>query len=225
MTPHQLECALFDLDNTLYPKSAGIMDLVGKRINDYMALRLGMDEATIKALRPRYWEQYGTTMRGLLLEHGINAEDYLQYVHGFSARELLAPNVELDGVLARLPWRKVIFTSSTREHTHQVLAALDIARHFERTFDIRDTGYVCKPDPSAYHTVLQALNLQAEQCLLVDDSLPNLQSAASLGMVTVWVGSHDRATGVTWAIDRVERILDIAPGLSGKTEEERSSHA
>ena len=205
-----LECALFDLDNTLYPKSAGVMDVVSQRINEYMALRLGMDEVTIKALRPRYWEQYGTTMRGLLLEHGINADDYLGYVHGFSVQELLAPNPELDGVLEQLPWRKVIFTSSTREHTQQVLEALAIAQHFARAFDIRDTGYICKPDPAAYQVVLLALGLQAEQCLLVDDSLPNLQTAASLGMVTVWVGSQERVDGVTWAIDRIECIADVA---------------
>jgi putative hydrolase of the HAD superfamily len=210
VTPRHLVCALFDLDNTLYPKSAGVMDVVSQRINEYMALRLGMDEATIKALRPRYWKKYGTTMRGLLLEHGINADDYLGYVHGFSVQELLAPNAELDEVLKRLPWRKVIFTSSTREHTQQVLEALAIAGHFARTFDIRDTGYICKPDPVAYHVVLQELGLRAEQCLLADDSLPNLQTAAGLGMVTVWVGSQERADGVRWAIDRIERIADVA---------------
>jgi len=217
-----LECALFDLDNTLYPKSAGVMDVVSQRINEYMALRLGMDEATIKALRPRYWEQYGTTMRGLLLEHGINADDYLGYVHGFSVQELLAPNAELDGVLEQLPWRKVIFTSSTREHTQQVLEALAIAQHFARTFDIRDTGYICKPDPAAYQVVLLALGLQAEQCLLVDDSLPNLQTAASLGMVTVWVGSQERVDGVTWAIDRIECIADVARA-QGKSRRRRGA--
>lgn len=186
------------------------MDVVGQRINDYMALRLGMDEATIKALRPRYWEQYGTTMRGLLLEYGINADDYLEYVHGFSVQEFLAPNAELGQALAGLPWRKVIFTSSTREHTQQVLMALAIAQYFERTFDIRDTGYICKPNPAAYHVVLESLRLRPEQCLLVDDSLPNLQTAASLGMLTVWVGSRQLAEGVTWAIDRVEGIADVA---------------
>jgi putative hydrolase of the HAD superfamily len=192
-----LECALFDLDNTLYPKSAGVLDMVSQRINEYMALRLGMDEATIKALRPRYWDQYGTTMRGLLLEHGINADDYLDYVHDFSVQDLLAPNAELDGVLERLPWRKVIFTSSTREHTQQVLEVLAIARHFA----------------AAYQIVLQALGLRAEQCLLVDDSLPNLQTAATLGMTTVWVGSQEHADGVTWAIDRIECIADVARAL------------
>lgn len=208
--PRHLQCALFDLDNTLYPQSAGIMDVVGQRINNYMASRLGMDETTIKALRPRYWEQYGTTMRGLLLEHGINADDYLDYVHGFSAQEFLTPNAELDRALARLPWRKVIFTSSTREHTQQVLAALAITQHFERTFDIRDTGYICKPDPAAYRFVLESLRLRAEECLLVDDSLPNLQAAARLGMLTVWVGSEQRVEGVAWAIERIESIADMA---------------
>jgi putative hydrolase of the HAD superfamily len=205
-----LECALFDLDNTLYPKSTGVMDVLSQRINEYMALRLGMDEETIKALRPRYWEQYGTTMRGLTTEHGISADDYLAYVHDFSVRGLLAPNAELDAVLQRLPWRKVVFTSSTRGHTQQVLEALGIAQHFDRIFDIRDTGYVCKPDPAAYRVVLLALGMQAEQCLLVDDSLPNLQAAARLGMTTVWVGSHGCADGVTWAIDRIEGMADVA---------------
>jgi len=211
-------CALFDLDNTLYPPSAGIMDVASQRINEYMSQRLGMDEATIKALRTRYWNQYGTTLRGLMLEHGIDADDYLDHVHAFPAHEFLAPNAELDRVLAGLPWRKVIFTSSTREHVRQVLSALGITRHFERTFDIRDTGYVCKPNPAAYHTVLHELGLQPAQCLLVDDSLPNLQTAARLGMGTVWVGSPDRVDGVTWAVERIEDIAD-------RVGEEKGSHA
>jgi len=216
----RLECGLFDLDNTLYPKSVGMMDVISQRINEYMALRLGMDEVTRKALRTRYMSQYGTTMRGLLLEHGIDADDYLEHVHGFSVQEMLTPNAELDAALVQLPWRKVIFTSSTREHTQKVLAALGVTRHFERTFDIRQTGYVCKPNPAAYHSVLEVLGLRAEQCLLVDDSLPNLQTAASLGMATVWVGSHDRADGVTWAIDRIESIVEAVG--SGKTVAARS---
>jgi hypothetical protein len=44
-------------------------------------------------------------------------------------------------------------------------------------------------------------------------------------MVTVWVGSHDRAAGVTWAIDRAERIVDVARTFGRKDEEGRSSHA
>lgn len=193
------------------------MDVVSQRIEEYMGQRLGMDEATIKALRSRYLQQYGTTMRGLLVERGIDADDYLAYVHGFSARQFLSCNEELDQALTQMPWRKVIFTSSTREHTEHVLAALGIARHFERIFDIRDTGYVCKPDPAAYEVVLRALDLRADECMLVDDSLPNLQVASRLGMVTVWVGSAERADGVGWAIARIEDIPSVTQELLQRT--------
>ena len=213
MKPRRLQCALFDLDNTMYPKSAGIMDVVSQRISEYMAVRLGMDEALIKALRPRYWQQYGTTMRGLLVEYGIDADDYLAYVHGFSAEAFLGPNDELNQVLAQLPWRKVIFTNSTRPHTQQVLAALGITECFERIFDIKETGYVGKPDPAAYRFVLKALSMGPEQCIAVDDSLPNLLAAADLGMVTVLVGSVEKADGADWAITTIEGIAAVAQYL------------
>jgi len=201
---------LFDLDDTMYPKSAGVMSIVSQRIDEFMALRLGMDEATIQELRPRYWKQYGTTMRGLLLEFGINPDDYLSYVHDFPAAERLSPNEELSRVLATLPWRKVIFTNSSERHTRQVLAALGVSRFFERIFDIEATGYVGKPDPAAYLHVLDSLSVTAKDCIALDDHLPNLRTARKLGMTTVWVGSVERVDGVDFSIARIEKVAEVA---------------
>lgn len=212
MKQRELQCALFDLDNTLYPQSTGVMDMVSQRISQYMALRLGMDEATIKELRPRYWKQYGTTMRGLLVEFQIDPDDYLFYVHDFLVAELLAPNHELNQALALLPWRKVIFTNSTRQHAQQVLAALEVEQHFERIFDIKDTGYVGKPHPSAYHSVLDLLATRAEHCIVFDDSIVNLHAARELGMVTVLVGSAARVDGVDLAIAKIEEVAEVVHG-------------
>ena len=39
-----LECILFDLDNTLYPKSLGIFDMVVERIRHYMEKRMGFEK-------------------------------------------------------------------------------------------------------------------------------------------------------------------------------------
>ncbi len=193
----------------MYPKSAGVMDVVRQRISEYMALRLGMDEATIRELRPRYWKEYGTTIRGLVVEHHIDPDDYLCYVHDFSVAQLLAPNERLNQVLAHLPWRKVIFTNSTRSHSHEVLAALGIGHHFERIFDVRDTGYVGKPHPAAYHSVLDSLGVHAQDCIGLDDSLANLRAAAELGMVTVLVGSTEQVDGVDFAIARIEEVGEV----------------
>ena len=203
--------ALFDLDNTLYPKGTGVMEMVSQRISEYMAQRLDFDAATIKTLRPRYFETYGTTMRGLVVEFGIDAEDYLTYVHGFQAERFLSRSDELERVLGQLPWHKVVFTSSPGEHARQVLSALGVEQHFERIFDIRSTGYVCKPDDSAYRFVLKELQAQPEQCLVLDDSLANLRAASALGMLTVWVGSDKSEEGTDWAIPRIEQVLSLVP--------------
>lgn len=210
MKRRMLRYALFDVDNTLYPKSAGIMEMVSQRISAYMATRLGMDEETIRVLRPRYWKQYGTTMRGLLVEYHIDPDDYLSYVHDFSLTGLLAPNPELDRVLAALPWQKVIFTNSSRLHTEQILATLGVEQHFQCIFDIKYTGYVGKPDPAAYRFVLDALNAAAEDCLMVDDSLANLRPAKELGMVTVLVGFDDVTDSADYVIGRIEDVAQVA---------------
>jgi len=209
-----LRYALFDLDDTLYPRDAGLMAIVGQRIEEYMALCMGMDDATIRLLRSRYRRQYGTTLRGLLVDYHIDPEDYLTYVHAFSVAGLLSPNARLNEALAQLPWRKVIFTNSTREHSQQVLAALGVEEHFERIFDIKEIGYIGKPDPLAYERVFAALGASAEECLAFDDTPVNLAAAASLGATTVLVGATQKAPGADFAIARIEEAGEVAKQIA-----------
>jgi putative hydrolase of the HAD superfamily len=205
----------FDLDDTMYAKSAGVMDIVSQRINAYMAMHLNMDEETIRKLRPRYWRQYGTTMRGLVLEFGIKPDHYLSYVHDFQVAGLLSANEHLRSILDELPWHRVVFTNAPHEHAQQVLAALGVGECFQRIFDIRTTGYVGKPDPAAYHYVLGALGATAEDCVAIDDSLPNLRTAGGLGMTTVLVGPTERIDGVDFTIGGIEEVAAVARQIVG----------
>ena len=61
---------VFDLDNTLYPHHVNLWQQVDVRIRDYVArfLRLPADEAFI--IQKDLYKRYGTTMRGLMTEHG-----------------------------------------------------------------------------------------------------------------------------------------------------------
>ncbi len=190
------------------------MDIVSQRIDAYMALRLGMDESTIQRLRPRYWKQYGTTMRGLHLEFGIDPDDYLSYVHDFSVVGRLAPNEGLRRALDELTWHKAVFTNAPAEHAQEVLQVLGVGACFDHIFDIRTTGYVGKPDPSAYAYVLSKLGAAAEKCIVLDDSLANLRTAAELGMTTVLVGPVERPHGVDFHICRIEEVGDVADKLA-----------
>jgi putative hydrolase of the HAD superfamily len=62
---------IFDLDLTLYPPEANIMAQVRDRIALFVQnhFKVGADEA--HDIRYRYWKKYGTTLGGLMHEHGV----------------------------------------------------------------------------------------------------------------------------------------------------------
>jgi putative hydrolase of the HAD superfamily len=206
-----IRAILFDLDDTLYPRSAGVLAQVRERILLYMQSRLGMAPDEADALRRHYLHTYGTTMRGLQLHHQIDADDYLDYVHDIPLHNYLVPNPALDRALASLPQRKVVFTNASREHAERVLDSLGVRHHFERIVDVRDVDFQSKPRISAYRRACQLLNLRPEECVLVEDNVRNLQPARQLGMTTVLVSEDDQDESgvVDHTIPRVEGIANI----------------
>jgi putative hydrolase of the HAD superfamily len=196
---------LFDLDNTIYPLGSGVMELISQRISRFMAEQMGLPPDEVNRLRHDYWVQYGTTLRGLQIHHGVDPEEYLAFVHDIPVEDLLHPDPELDWMLAELAPEKTIFTNATTEHARRVLRALGVERHFSRVFDIRFLDYRSKPNEDAYRRVLDALSVAAEQCLLVEDSARNIEPARALGMKTVLVGEGP----VDGADFTIPRILDL----------------
>ncbi len=194
---------LFDLDDTLYATSAGLMQEISQRMNEYLITRIGIDPNDVARVRLDYWERYGTTLRGLYIEWHIDAQEFLDYVHDIPIAQFIEPDPELDEMLARLPARKFIFTNAPENHARRVLSALGIERHFERIFDINFIHYESKPTASAYERVLEALGAQGEECLMIDDSARNLAPARALGMRTVWLDGK----GVEEAHEAAETIF------------------
>jgi pyrimidine 5'-nucleotidase len=91
---------LFDLDDTLYPRSAGVMDQIRQLILRYIRERLHLSPEEADELRRSYFMTYGTTMRGLQIERHIDADEFLHYVHDIPLEAYLQPNPKLDAVLA-----------------------------------------------------------------------------------------------------------------------------
>jgi putative hydrolase of the HAD superfamily len=183
-----IRAILFDLDNTLYPASSGVMESIDRRIGEYVQQRLGMSETEAHEVRRHFYSTYGTTLRGLQQRYGFaDTEDYLRYVHNVAIEDLLPRDAELDAALSRLTVPKVIFTNSPHEHAERVLEAIGIAHHFERIFDLRYFNFVAKPDPSSYTHVLDQLGVQGHQTLLFEDTPHNLGPARALGMTTLLI--------------------------------------
>lgn len=200
---------LFDLDETIYPKDTGLMDLISQRISDYMVLRLGMDSRTVNQLRRRYYEEYGTTSRGLYLHHNLDSEDYFRFVHDVPVEEFLKPNGRLDEMLAALKTQKAIFTNATGDHARRVLRALGIGRHFQRIIDIQDLEHIPKPDIRAYRKALKLLDARPEECVLVEDRVRNLRPGKELGMTTVLIGDQHTADGADFVLEDIAHLGEL----------------
>ena len=182
-----LECILFDLDNTLYPKSLGIFDMVVEQIRHYMEKRMGFEKNLARELRQEYVRKYGSTLRGLMIHQNINPEEYLEYVHDVGVEEKVSPNPELAELLQAIPIDKAIFTSGHRPHALRVLRSLGVEQYFPRIFDITYTHYIPKPNREPYCQVLDSLGIQGEKCMMIEDVPANLKPAKEMGMTTVLV--------------------------------------
>jgi len=194
------EYLILDLDETLYPRSAGLMAEIGRRIPLYMIERMGFAPDEAERLRRLYFIKYGTSLRGLQIENGVDAKDYLRFVHDVPVEEYLAPNPALDAMLSRIRLDKVIFTNADVIHARRVMDRLGVTHHFSQVIDIHTVDYHCKPDPEAYRRVLDILGVAGAACVMVEDAARNLKPARKLfGMTTVIVDGQ-MAEGVDYAI-------------------------
>jgi len=181
-----IETWVFDLDNTLYPASSSLFPQIDVRMRRFIAERLDLSLDEAFRLQKRYYREFGTTLRGLMLVHGIEPEVFLAYVHDIDCTVLdVAPR--LDRALARLPGRKLIFTNGSERHAENVLARLGIGAHFEGIFDIKAAEFLPKPEPETYRRMVARHDFDPGRALMVEDLHRNLVPAAAIGMTTLWV--------------------------------------
>ena len=182
----KVETWVFDLDNTLYPHHLNLWQQVDVRIRDYIVdfLKITHDEAF--RLQKDYYRRYGTTMRGLMEEHGLQPDQFLDMVHQID-HSPLTPNPALGAAIAELPGRKFILTNGTREHADAVMARLEIGHHFDDVFDIKAAALEPKPRPAVYDRFLAHHDVEPGKAAIFEDLARNLEVPHALGMTTVLV--------------------------------------
>jgi putative hydrolase of the HAD superfamily len=177
---------IFDLDNTLYPHSLNLWQQVDDRIRDYIVdfLKVTRDEAF--RLQKDYYRRYGTTLRGLMEEHGLDPDKFLEIVHQID-HSPLSPNPALGAAIAGLPGRKFILTNGTRGHADEVMRRIGIAQHFDDVFDIRAAELEPKPRRVVYERFLVRHRVEPDRAAIFEDLARNLEVPHALGMRTVLV--------------------------------------
>jgi putative hydrolase of the HAD superfamily len=204
-----LRCIFFDLDDTLYPRSSGLMQAIGDRINRYMIERLDIKPAEVSTIRDSYLKKFGTTLNALRRYYDVDPDEYLNFVHDIPIGRHLQYDPELDQMLERLKPSKAIFTNADAKHARRVLTRLGILRHFEFIIDIHMVDFCNKPDRRAYSKALGFASVQAEDCILVEDSMANVLAAREFGMTTVMVGEGLHSQGAHFHIERITDLEDL----------------
>lgn len=207
---------VFDLDNTLYPASSSLFPQIDIRMRQFIAARLGLPLDEAFALQKRYYRDYGTTLRGLMLVHGLEPEDFLDYVHDIDHTVLNAAP-RLDAALARLPGRRLIFTNGSERHAVSVMERLGIASRFDGIFDIKAADFIPKPQPECYLAMLKRFGIDAGGSAMVEDIHRNLKPAADIGMTTIWVrqDNHPDFQVVQHDEDDLSHVHHITDDLVG----------
>jgi putative hydrolase of the HAD superfamily len=177
---------VFDLDNTLYPHHVNLWQQVDARIGEFVGAWLEVPPQEARRIQKDYYRRYGTTMRGMMTEHGVRADDYLAYVHQID-HSPLEPNPEMGAAIARLAGRKLILTNGSTDHADAVLARLGIGAHFEAVFDIIAAEFEPKPAPQTYQKFLGLHQVDPARSAMFEDLARNLVIPHRLGMTTVLV--------------------------------------
>lgn len=183
---HQAECWIFDLDNTLYLPHCRLFAQIETQMTQFICQNLRLNHADALTKQKLYFQSYGTTLRGLMLNDGIDPHDFLHFVHDIDY-SILAHDAHLNQALGRLTARKIIFTNGSVAHAECVLQRLGIRHHFEAIFDIIAADFQPKPHAPAYRMLLQTHAVQATSAVMVEDIAKNLEFPHNCGMATLWI--------------------------------------
>lgn len=183
---------VFDLDNTLYPPRFRLFDQIEKRMVDWVMGTLGVSKAEADRLRSTYWALHGTTLAGLMAEHNIEPDPFLEHVHDIDFT-VLEPDAALAGHIRDLPGRKIVYTNGSAPYAEQVLQARGLSGLFDAIYGIEHANYRPKPEAAAFDAVFARDNLRPETAAMFEDDQRNLAVPHAIGMRTVHVAPEPHA--------------------------------
>ena len=204
---------IFDLDNTLHNATPHIFPHINRSMTAYLQQHLELDEAGADALRMDYWRRYGATLTGLMRHHGTDPHHFLWHTHQFpDLPNMVLREARLRHVLKRLPGRKIVFSNGPQRYARAVLELMRVADLFDDVLGIEQSDFRPKPELAGFRAVLRKHRLNPVHCVMVEDSLENLQTAKRLGMKTVWVNAGQRMPA---AVDvKIKDVLVLPKNLA-----------
>ncbi len=177
---------IFDLDNTLYSADSGVFQQVHKLMGEFISKNLNMDMPEAKKLQSKYYKQHGTTLKGLMENHGIDPDYFLDEVHRLDY-SIVSSNEILNQELYKIDGRKIIYTNANEKHAIDVLERIGLSNFFDEIFDIKMANYIPKPELKPYEQLINLFDIEAETSAMFDDIAKNLVPAKKVKFTSVWI--------------------------------------
>ena len=181
---------LFDLDNTLYDGATKVFDQVDKKMSKFISEKLNVSIEEARKIQKNYFQEYNTTLNGMIKNHKIDADEFLEFVHDVDL-SFLNEDKDLEYEIKKLDGKKIIFTNGSRAHALNVTKRIGIDKLFDGIFDIRDCNFIPKPLMEPYKKLVEKHKIDPKLCVLVEDIARNLKPAYEMGMKTVWIENNE----------------------------------
>ena len=177
---------LFDLDNTLYSGDTKVFDQVDKRMSKYISNKLKVSIEEARKIQKNYFHEYNTTLNGMIKNHEIDAQEFLDFVHDIDL-SFLEKDTALRYELENINLRKFVFTNGSQNHVKHITTTLGIDDQFEGIFDIVDAEYHPKPEAKAFDLMIEKFKIDPKETLYIEDIAKNLSIGKERGAKTVWL--------------------------------------
>jgi len=181
---------IFDLDNTLYSGKTKVFEQVDKKMSKYISNKLNVTIEDAKKIQKNYFHEYNTTLNGMIKNHNVDPNEFLEFVHDIDIN-FLNKDIKLGEELKKLNGKKIIFTNGSRKHAINVTQKIGIDQYFDDVFDIVDSKFIPKPAMEPYKKLVEKHKIDPNLCTFVEDIARNLKPAYEMGMKTVWIENDE----------------------------------
>ena len=161
---------LFDLDNTLFDANRSTFPVIEQLMLRYLTSVESEKRESASDKMQRYLQQYGATVKGLIVEHGIEPSDFLEKTHPVGAlMKGIEQDLSLRRKLLKFKGHRVLISDGPTHYVHAALKALGVAHLFSTVLGIETFKYICKSDVEYFKRLLSMLKCAARRAVYLDD--------------------------------------------------------
>jgi putative hydrolase of the HAD superfamily len=197
---------IFDLDNTLYSADSHFFPQMDLRMGGFIANLLGIEYDEAKVIQKNYFVKYGTTLSGLMADHNVEPESFLDYVHDVDLSPI-SHRPKLSQQISKLNGKKFVFTNGSLNHGQRLLEHLKMDHLFEGVFGVGQSGYIPKPQQRAYDSFISHFNVDPTKAVMIDDMARNLTPAHKMGIKTVWLQTDSPWAGIDYSAKHLDHEI------------------